>query len=67
MKSDVKGCSVCAPGEEFYEGYFVGPTYYIQYDYRSLQTHDLFTGVFLSMEAAREKRNTWLERLGLDQ
>jgi len=67
MNSDTKGCSTCKRGEEQYEGFYLGSKFYIQYDYRSLENGFLFSGIFLDLEAARQKRDEWLRQLGAEK
>lgn len=62
MKSDVRGCSQCPPGEERFE-WFSGPrrgARLVQYDYRT-PGGELFSCVAVSLEAARRRRVRWLE------
>ena len=65
IKSDIKGLSKCAKGKEVYEGFFIGPSFYLQYDYRSEETGYLFTGIFRSIEEAKSKKDAWLGKLGV--
>lgn len=70
MKSDIKGCSTCEPGQEVFE-YYNYPTSYgdvqkVQYDYR---TPDgiLFSCIGRSLEECRERRDAWLFRIRVAQ
>ncbi len=67
MRTDFKGCSTCQPGQEQFEG-FKRNTHdihcMIQYDYRSFETHELFTGIFKNIVEARKKRDAWLKKIG---
>jgi len=60
MKTDVRGCSMCPPGTERHEQFNVGGKVRYQYDYRTPEGK-LFSCVANSLEAAREKRDAWLE------
>jgi hypothetical protein len=62
MKTDVNGCSTTAPGQEQWEEYLsISGETRIQYDYRTPEGK-LFACVAKSLEAAREKRDNWLEK-----
>lgn len=67
MKSDIKGCAVIRPGQEKYEVFFIGPSHYLQYDYRSLENRQLFTGIYRSVEEARADKDVWLLKTGVAQ
>ena len=67
MKSDIQGISQCSMGEEEFEAFELGTKRYLQYDYRSLQTGKLFSGIFMSLDEARKRRGEWLEQIGADQ
>jgi hypothetical protein len=58
MKTDVHGTSACQPGQEQFEYFRHGKRRFVQYDYRTM-TGELFTGVFPSLDNARETRQTW--------
>jgi hypothetical protein len=60
MKSDVKGCSTCPPGQEQYEIFRHGRKMKVQYDYRTPQGK-LFSTVSPSLYDARVARDAWLE------
>ncbi len=64
MKTDIRGCSICPPGEDRYEEYF-SPSLKenrVQYDYR---TPDglLFSTIAPNLAAARARRDIWLSFL----
>lgn len=59
MKQDKTGCSTCKPGCEKYEPFNARGKLYVQYDYRT-QQGKTFTCVAPSLEAARLKRDRWL-------
>ena len=63
MKSDVRGCSTCLPGQEQWENYPVGylKQIWCQYDYRT-PDGELFSTVAKSLTKAREKKRAWLKR-----
>jgi len=67
METDVNGCSTCARGEEHYEYFYVWLAGQgiekVQYDYRA-KNGELFSTIALSLEIARQRRDTWLEKLG---
>jgi len=59
MKSDVRGCSTCEPGEERFEIYpnsRKGTR--VQYDFRDWDGR-LFSCVADDLDAARAKRDAW--------
>jgi len=60
MKSDHNGVSTCPAGQESYEEFRHHGHTYVQYDYRD---HDgeLFSCVAPTLDAARKRRNAWLE------
>lgn len=58
MKSDVKGCSTCPPGEERWEEFMMGGRYYYQYDYRT-KDGKLFSIVRPTLKLCRESRDKW--------
>ena len=60
MKQDVKGCSVCRPGQEETDHFRLGTKSYVEYDYRSSDTGKLFNGIFLSLREARRSKDKWL-------
>lgn len=64
MKSDVNGCSTCPAGQEQYEWFssplFSGNEQRVQYDYRHTDGK-LFSCVAPTLEAARQKRDKWLD------
>lgn len=66
MKSDSHGCSTCPNGQEQFEYFTVGGypgsklSQRIQYDYRT-PGGKLFSCVAVSLDAARAKRDAWLE------
>jgi hypothetical protein len=63
MKTDVNGCSTTAAGQEQWEEYYsiVLKKNLVQYDYRTPEGK-LFSCVAKSLEAARAKRDNWLEK-----
>jgi hypothetical protein len=63
MKTDINGCSTTARGQEQYEEYYssIAREYRIQYDYRTPEGK-LFSCVAKTLEAARAKRDAWLEK-----
>ncbi len=61
MKSDVNGCSTCAKGAESYEFFKMSGKKYVQYDYRD-DGGELFSCVAKTLEAARIKRDNWLNQ-----
>jgi hypothetical protein len=63
MKTDVNGCSTTAAGQEQWEGYYsiVLKKNLVQYDYRTPEGK-LFSCIAKSLEAARAKRDNWLEK-----
>lgn len=68
MKTDINGCSTCEAGREQYEFYNYHRPYgsrktirLVQYDYRHTDG-ELFSCVAPSLEEARKRRDTWLER-----
>lgn len=67
MKSDIKGCAIIRPGQEKYEVFFIGPSHYLQYDYRSIINLQLFTGIYRDIETARSDRDKWLKVLGIEK
>jgi len=59
MKSDVKGCSTTAPGQEKYETFeHRGKTMYL-YEYRGKHSKKLFTCRAKSLDEARKKCEAW--------
>jgi len=61
MKTDVKGCSRCLPGEERFERFErTRGKSYVMYDYRTPGGR-LFTCVAPTIEKCREKRLKWLK------
>jgi hypothetical protein len=67
MKSDIKGCATIRPGQEKYQVFFIGPSHYLQYDYRSIENRQLFTGIYRDIETARSDKNKWLKLQGVDK
>jgi len=63
MKTDKKGCSTCAPGQEQYEEFEHKNKTFFQYDYRHTNG-ELFSTVASSLDEARNKRDKWLENNG---
>lgn len=63
MKTDKQGRSTCPKGQEQYEDFYSFATdkTLVQYDYRH-NTGELFTCIAPTLEAARAKRDQWLER-----
>jgi hypothetical protein len=65
MKSDIRGCSACSIESESYERFLVKigrkTVSRVQYDYRS-RFAGLFSCVAPDVEAARAKRDLWLEK-----
>jgi len=65
MKSDVNGCSTCERGQERWETFY-SPTLRgkrVQYDYRA-EDGKLFSCIAKTLDAARAKRDAWLEARG---
>lgn len=60
MKTDIKGCSTCAKGQEQVESFTANGREYVQYDYRHT-TGDLFSCVAPDLERARLRRDKWIE------
>lgn len=60
MKLDINGCSTCQNGQENYEEFTQNRKTYIQYDYRHTNGK-LFSCVAKSLDAARIKRDAWME------
>lgn len=64
MKTDVNGCSQCLKGQENFEVFQVRVNSRkedrVQYDYRTSKG-ELFSCVALTVEKAREKRDSWLK------
>jgi hypothetical protein len=67
MQTDIKGFISVRPGQEKFEGFYIGPSYYLQYDYRSSENRQLFTGIYREIEKARADRDVWLEKMGVAQ
>ncbi len=65
MKTDVKGCSTCPPGQERYEEFYssIARGKRVQYDYRT-PDGKLFSTVAKSIETARARRDLWLKEQG---
>lgn len=60
--NDEHGCSLCkTAGSENYEKFKMRKKTYYQYDYRHTNG-ELFTCVAPTLEAARERRDKWLEQ-----
>ena len=63
MKTDINGCSTTAAGHEQWEEYTsISGHPMVQYDYRTLQG-ELFSCVSHSIDVARARRDTWLDRV----
>lgn len=61
MKTDIKGVSQCAIGQEQFEMYKSRGKTFVQYDYRN-SAGKLFSCIGKTLAACREKRNEWLAR-----
>lgn len=63
MKTDVNGCSTCPAGQEHWEEYYsaLAGGVRVQYDYRT-PGGQLFSCVSKTLEAARARRDKWLEQ-----
>lgn len=59
MKTDNNGVSTCPKGEERYERFPYRRDTRVQYDYRDYDGM-LFSGVFQTLEMARDARDKWL-------
>jgi len=64
MKTDQNGQSTCPPGQEKYETFVIGNKRLVQYDYRT-PDGKLFTTVARTLEAARTRRDAWLDELAI--
>lgn len=64
MRTDIQGCSTCSTGaeqwEEFKSSLFRNKVM-VQYDYRHINGQ-LFSCVAANLEAARAKRDAWLQK-----
>jgi len=60
MKRDVNYGSVCRPGEEYFKDWNLRDYSGLKYEFRDPSDLALFSGVFLTLEAARESRDRWL-------
>lgn len=60
MKTDLKGCSTCQPGEEHFEEYENDGVLFIQYDYRT-PSGELFSCIGRSLEGCRARRDKWIQ------
>ena len=63
MKTDVNGCSTTKAGQEQYDFFYskLARGDRVQYDYRTPKGK-LFSCVAASLDAARMKRDLWLEK-----
>lgn len=68
MKTDLNGCSTTVNGQEQYEDYFseLSKAWRVQYDYRTPEGK-LFSCVAIDLEAARAKRDAWIEKQKVPQ
>ena len=62
MRTDKNGVSTCLAGQENHEPYVIRGRQWVQYEYRSELTGELFSCVSANIEIARDRRDEFLRK-----